>query len=405
MSLKPRTIGLVGVGAAVMFGLAYVAFRPDPVPVDLHLVSRGPMAVTINADGVTRIRDIYDVASPITGTAMRSPVIEGDRVRGGETLVASVRPMTPGLLDSRSLFQAEASAQEARAALQVAETDHAKAVDDQALAQSQFDRTQILVERDVASLTRLEDAAQRLAVADATLAAALARIDMAKSTLARAESMLQMPDATTEADQSCCMRLLAPADGIVLSVANESERPVTTGAQLLSIGDPTDIEIVADLLSRDAVRIAPGAEAMVERWGGDATLTARLTRIAPAARTKVSALGIEEQRVDAIFEITSPLDQRPALGDGFAVFLRIIEWRSGDALQVPLSAIFKRDDIWTVFVVDDETAYERAITLGQRNSQFAEVLDGLAEGEAVVMHPNDNLAAGQQIILRSTMAN
>lgn len=403
MSWKPRTIGLVGLGAAIMVGLAVVAFRPDPIPVDLHTVARGPMQVTINADGVTRIRDIYDVASPINGTALRSPVAVGDPVVAGQTLVATVRPATPGLLDSRSLLQAEASVQEAEAAVHVAETDLAKALDDQSLAQSQYDRAQTLVERGVASLTRLEDASQRLAVANATVEAAQARIDMAQSTLARTRTLLQDPATLADAQESCCLQLFAPADGVVLSVVSKSERPVSTGAPLLSIGNPADLEIVADLLSSDAVRIGPGAVASVERWGGDDPLRATLRHIAPSAVTKVSALGIEEQRVDAFFDLTSPPADRPALGDGFAVFLRIIEWENADALQVPLSAIFKRDSIWTVFIAKGGVVQERAITLGRRNSQFAEVLDGLAAGEQVVVHPNDALSAGQRIALRSTL--
>ncbi|WP_439154280.1 efflux RND transporter periplasmic adaptor subunit [Yoonia sp.] len=405
MSWKPRTFVLVGLGVTVMAGLAFVAFRPDPIPVDLHKVDRGLLQVTINADGETRIRDIYEVASPITGTAMRSPVAVGDQVVAGQTLVASVRPTTPGLLDSRSLLQAEASVQEAEAAVHVAETDLEKARDEQTLAQSQYDRAQTLVERGVASLTRLEDAAQRLAVANASVEAAQARIDMAQSTLARTRTLLREPDTLEQVAEGCCLRIYAPADGVVLSVASESERPVSTGAPLLSVGDPTDLEIVADLLSSDAVRIGPGSVATVERWGGDDTLQATLTHIAPSARTKVSALGIEEQRVDAFFDITSPPQERRTLGDGFAVFLRIVEWEAKDALQVPLSAIFKRDGTWVVFLAIDNTVIEREIKLGRRSNQYAEVLDGLVEGDRVVVHPNDALSAGQRIVLRSTLAN
>ena len=405
MSWKPRTIGLVGIGAAVMLGLAYISFREDPVPVDLHYVARAPLQVTINADGVTRVRDIYAVASPISGTALRSPVAVGDRVVSGETVVAVVQPMTPSLLDSRSQAQAEAAVNEARAALHVAETDLARAQNDQALAQSQFNRTQTLVERDVASLTRLEDAAQRLALANAEVEAAQARIAMANSTLVREQSMLQVPTASARANSSCCMELRAPADGVVLSVASESERPVVTGDPLVTIGDPTELELVADLLSTDAVRIAPGARAMVDRWGGAALLEAELDRISPSARTKVSALGIEEQRVDAVFNITSPLADRRALGDGFAVFVRIIEWEDDDALNVPLSALFKRDGVWSVFVVEDEIVREQAVTLGRRNAQFAQILDGLIEGDAVIMHPNDTISAGQRTVLRSALSD
>ena len=401
MSLKPRTIGLLGLGAALILGLGYVAFREDPIPVDLQIITRGPLAVTINADGVTRIKDIYDIASPITGTALRSPVAVGDRVVAGETVVAIVRPATPGLLDSRSLQQAQATVAEAEAARHVAETDLARATEERDLARSQYERTQTLVERDVVSLTQLEDALQRLAIAQSAVEAAEARIEMAQSTLNRAQTMLQGPQTTVDVDSSCCLEIRSPADGVVLSIAETSERPVMTGAPLLRLGDPAELEIVADLLSSDAVRLQIGAEAIVERWGGPDALSAALTSIAPAAETKVSALGIEEQRLDAVFDITSPPAQRTALGDGFAVFLRITEWRNDDALQVPLSALFKRNGDWAVFTAVDGIATEQMIRIGRQGTRFAEVLDGLVAGVAVVTHPNDQLISGGAIVDRS----
>ncbi len=400
MSLKPRTLGFIGLGAALMLGLGYVAFRQDPIPVDLHTIARGPLEVTINADGVTRIKDIYDIASPITGTAMRSPVKVGDPVVAGQTVVAIVRPATPALLDSRSLQQAQATVAEAQAALHVAETNLAQAAEERDLAQSHYERTQTLLERDVVSLTQLEDALQRLVITQSAVEAAEARIDMAQSTLNRAETMLQTPQSQAEVDASCCLEIKSPTDGVVLSIAETSERPVVTGAPLLRLGDPAELEIVADLLSSDAVRLQPGASAVVERWGGPNPLEARLKSIAPAAETKVSALGIEEQRLDAIFDITTPQDQRQGLGDGFAVFVRITEWRNEDALKVPLSALFKRDGNWAVFTAYDGIASEQPISIGRQGAQFAEVLDGLSEGMTVVVHPNDQLASGGIIMDR-----
>ena len=403
MSLKPRTIGLLGLGAALILGLGYVAFQKDPIPVDLHIITRGPLEVTINADGVTRIKDIYDIASPITGTALRSPVAVGDPVVAGETVVAIVRPATPGLLDSRSLQQAQATVAEAEAARHVAETDLARATEERDLARSQYERTQTLLERDVVSMTQLEDAVQRLAIAQSAVEAAEARIDMAQSTLNRAQTMLQSPQAAAEVDASCCLEIRSPADSVVLSIAETSERPVVTGAPLLRLGDPAELEIVADLLSSDAVRLQTGAQAVVERWGGPDALTASLTSIAPAAETKVSALGIEEQRLDAIFDISSPAAQRAGLGDGFAVFVRITEWRNDDALQVPLSALFKRNGDWAVFTAADGIATEQVIRVGRQGTQFAEVLEGLTVGTAVVTHPNDQLTSGGEIVDRSTL--
>jgi len=403
MYWKPRTIALIAIGGALLAGLGYVAFQGDPIPVDLHVLSRGPLEVTVTADGVTRIKDIYDIASPISGTALRSPVAVGDAVVAGETIVAVVRPATPGLLDRRSLLQAEASVQEAEAALHVAQTDLARAVKEQTLAKSQHDRTQTLVERDVASFTRLEDAMQRLAVADTAVEAAAARIDMAQSTLNRARTMLDVPSSLANGDDSCCLEITAPATGVVLSVASISRRPVVTGAPLLRLGDPAELEIVADLLSNDAVRLQIGAEATVERWGGARALSARLTHIAPAAETRISALGIEEQRLDAIFDLTSPPEARGTLGDGFAVFLRIMEWRKDDVLLVPLSALFKRNGNWAVFAAEGGIATELPIEIGQRNIFYAEVLEGLSAGMAVIVHPNDLLTAGAEIVERSSL--
>lgn len=396
MSITPRTVGLSVLGVAIVGALMFVSFRTDPVPVDLHLATRGPMQVTVNADGKTRIRDLYEIASPITGTARRAPVQVGDRVKGGETVVAIVEPATPVLLDTRSRRQAEASVQEARAALHVAETDLQKALEEQVYAKSQFDRIETLVRRNVSSVTQLETAQQRLAISDASVEAARARIDMARSTLERAEATLIDPDPATPHSEGCCVRLLAPVDGVVLSTPTISAHPVVSGSLLATIGDPSELEIVVDLLSSDAVRLPTGAKARIERWGGP-SLDAVLERIEPVARTKVSALGIEEQRVDSIFRLTS---DSAGLGDGFSVFARIIEWEADDALQIPVSALFRQGEGWHCFVAIGGQVELRRIKIGRRNTLMAQVLDGLAEGERVVTHPGDRLEPGAAITER-----
>lgn len=403
MAYSTRTIILSGVGIALIAGLAVVTFREDPVPVDLADVTRGTLEITVNADGETRVRDLYEVASPIAGTALRSPVEVGDKVTKGETVVASVQPSSSALLDERSRLQAEAALQEALAARNVAEADLQQAEETLAFAQSQFDRTKALVTRGVASITRLEDDTQRLKVADATRVAAKARLDMADGSIERARASLVDPGTTDNATTNCCIDLLAPADGVILAVSAISQRPVAIGTPLVSIGDPGDLELVADILSGDAVRLQPGALAYVERWGGDGILEARLDRIDPKARTKVSALGIEEQRVDAYFTLTSPPEERAGLSDGFSAFLRIVEWRSEDVIQLPLSAVFRNGADWAVFVAIDGIAQLRPVTLGRRNGQMTEVLSGLDVGERVVTHPSDALATGVSLIERSEL--
>ncbi|WP_299410120.1 HlyD family efflux transporter periplasmic adaptor subunit [uncultured Roseobacter sp.] len=403
MAYSTRTTLLLGFGVAVVAGLAYVSFREDPVPVDLAEVTRGPLEITINADGETEVRDLYEVASPIAGTALRSPVEVGDAVRAGETVVAVVQPSSSALLDTRSRLQAEAALQEALASRHVAQADLKQAEETKRFAQSQFDRTKALVARGVSSITQLEDNSQRLAVAIATVDAAQARIDMAEGVIGRARASLLDPEATASARSNCCIELTSPADGVILSVSAMSERPVTIGAPLVSIGDPDDLELVADILSNDAVRLEPGALAYVERWGGPNVLQAKLDRIEPKARTKVSALGIEEQRVDAYFTLTSPQEERSNLGDGFSVFLRIVEWHAEDVLQVPLSAVFRDGTAWAVFVARDGIAEMRNVTLGRRNGQMTEVQAGLEPGERVVTHPSDAISAGVSLVERSQL--
>lgn len=403
MGYSTRTLVLIGIGTALVAGLSYVSFRTDPVAVDLAVVTQGPLEVTINADGQTQVRDLFEVASPIAGMALRSPVAEGDSVLAGETVVAIVQPSSSGLLDARTQLQAKAVLQEAKAARHVAQADLKQAEEIQRYAQSQFDRTQVLVTRGVATVTQLESDSRKLAVADAAVEASLARIEMADGTIERAQASLLTPNDQDASAESCCIQLIAPADGVVLTVAAISERPVSIGTPLVSIGDPDQLELVADILSNDAVRLELGALAYVERWGGNEVLQAKLDRIDPKACTKTSALGIEEQRVDAYFSLISPSGVRPNLGDGFSVFLRIVEWRSEDALHIPLSAVFKDENGWAVFVALEGIAEKRAVTLGRRNDRRVEVLEGLERAEQVVTHPSDAIVAGVALVERSQL--
>ncbi len=391
-------VAVLGLGALIAWG-----FKPEPVPVDLAEITQGEMRITVDADGQTRIRDVFEVAAPITGRAQRSPVEVGDRVIAGKTVVAVVRPAAPALLDARSRQQAEAAVAEAEAALQVARSQVRQAEEDLIHANSQYTRIATLVERDVASRTRLEDAEQLRAIKEATLQAARSSQTMAEGALARARAALIDPDLENPANGSCCVELYAPTDGVVLDITEISERPVVAGMPLVRIGQPDNLEIVADLLSSDAVRVAPGSRAIVERWGGDAPLEAILRHIEPSATTKVSALGIEEQRVDVVFDLISPPDERPGLGDGYAVFLRIVEWQATGITQLPLSAAFRRGGTWHVFAAEDGIAKLREVTLGRRNGRAAEVLSGLTPGELVVTHPSDRVQNGVQLVDRATL--
>ncbi|GGF64018.1 HlyD family secretion protein [Mameliella alba] len=394
-----RTIGLSAVGLALVGGLAITAFRTDPIPVDTAPLVRGALSVTVDADGKTRIREVYEVSSPIAGTVLRLPVAVGDPVAKGVTVVAQVQPAVPTLLDARSRAQAVAALHEAEASVKFAEAEVARTEAQRAYAQSQFDRAKALADRGTASLTALETAAQQLQLAEADKLSAEARLAMSRAALESAQAVLAEPEQAP-GDGDCCLPILAPADGVVLSVEGESARPVMAGAPLLSIGDPDDLEIVVDLLSSQATRLAPGASVEVGRWGGEGTLAAELRLIEPAARTVVSALGIEEQRVDAVLDFTSPPEMRAGLGQAYAVFVRIEEWRTEDALLIPLSAIFRREGQWFTYVLADGTAHEISIEIGRRDGRSAEVLAGVKAGDRVILHPPDTVGDGVEVVER-----
>jgi len=405
MPFKPRTIIGILVGLVAVVGLFYVAFRTDPVPVDLHAIAHDDMRITVDADGKTRIKDIYEVSAPISGTAQRSPVSVGDTVVAGETVVAVVQPSETGFLDTRTRVQAEAAVREAEAAVQVAATTVRQAEEELNYAISQYSRIQTLVDRGVASLTQLEDAAQAKTVREAALDSAKASRAAAESALARARAALiePGPPQNGESDETCCVQIMAPADGVVLDIVNVSERPVQAGTPLLSIGQPDNLEIVADILSSEAVRIEEGAPVLVERWGGEEILRATVREIDPAAHTKVSALGIEEQRVDVTMDIDNADVVGKGLGDGFAVFVRIIVWEGENILQVPISALFRADGGWALFAVEDGVASQVAVAVGRRSGLMAEIVSGIGEGTRVITHPSDRVQDGAAVVDRSTL--
>lgn len=396
MAGRTRTTILALAGAALALGLGVLAFRPVPVSVDLVEVTRGPMAVTVDVDGKTRIREIYVVAAPITGTTLRSPVRVGDLVIRGETVVAQVKPVVPSLLDARSRQMVLADIHAAEAALDAAESRLKQAQENLTLAQSQYDRAAALLDRGVATLSRVEESAQALAVRKAAREAAASERAMAEGALERARAGLIGPEGANGSG-ACCVDIAAPADGLVLSIVEVSERPVLAGEPLLSIGAPDDLEIVADPLSRDAVRMPPGAVAEVLRWGGDTPLTARLQRIDPSARTEVSALGIEEQRVEAIFGIDGKAAAAAGLGDGYEVLLRVELWRGADVVQVPLGALFRTGAEWAVFTAEGGRARLRTVGIGRRNAYVAEVTSGLRPGDVVIAHPGEAVADGVRV--------
>lgn len=390
-------------GLALAAGAVW-SLWPQPQQVDLAPVSRGPMQGTLSAQGTTRVRAPFAIAAPIAGTADRSPVEVGDRVSAGETVVAILRPADPTLMDARSRAQAEAAVAEAEAAVALAETGLRQAEGALEHAATRLERTRALVDRGVVPRRMLDDFE---AAHDAALQgrlAALSQLDLSHATLGRAQAQFMGPQGIADPavpPGECCLRLVSPLDGVVLALADRSARPVQPGSPLLTVGNLDEMDVEIDLLSADAVQVPPGARAEIDRWGGPATLEARLRRIDPAAFTRVSALGIEEQRVRLHLDLLTPPAGRPGLGDGFRVQVRLILWEADGLLRVPQAALFRQGGGWAVFRAQDGRAVQVPVQIGRMAGDVAEVLSGLAEGERVILFPAATLAEGARIAPRA----
>ena len=395
---------LTGLSLAALAAVTVWALSPSAEPVDIAQVTRGPLEVTVEAEGKTQVRNPYLVTAPITGTTTRSPVEVGDTVERGNTVVAEIRPAEPAFLDARARAQAEAAVTEAQASVRLAEANIARAEADLAYAQTEYARNSELAARGIVPPRSLEAADQARRSADAALNAARSALDLNRATLAKAQAQLVAPTdpGAGAAAVTCCVQITAPTSGTILTIEDRSARLVQAGETLLTIGDLGDLEIEVDLLSSDAVRVAEGALAHVERWGGSGVLEARVRRIDPAAFTEVSALGIEEQRVRLKLDILTPPEQRVGLGDGFRTYIRIVVWSAEDALRVPQSALFRQGGGWAVFAIQDDRAVLTPVQIGQSNADAAEVLSGLEAGQSVVAYPGSRIADGIRITPRTT---
>jgi HlyD family secretion protein len=387
---------LIGLG---IVGLIAWALWPQPVPVDLAVIKKGPLEVTVEDEGVTRIREVYTVSAPILGKMLRSPREVGDEVVANKTLVAEIAPTAPTFLDVRSQRVNEAAVQAAQAAVDLAQAQIKQAKSQLEFARNDMRRAEELAASKTISARALDKARLDVDSAEAAVASAVATLEVRRRELESARAHLIQPGQVNAgtSSASCCVEVRSPINGVVLKIVAESEQVVLPGAPLIEIGDPGDLEIAVDFLSRDAVRIKPGAPARIESWGGDKILDARVKRIEPSGFTKVSALGIEEQRVKVILDFIGPADAWRQLGHGYRIIARVVVWHSDDALQVPLGALFREGDNWAVFVVADGRAHRRLVTIGERNLHAARIIDGLKPGEQVILHPSDRVHDGVRV--------
>jgi HlyD family secretion protein len=387
--------------AALAGGLIW-SFWPQPLSVEWTTVSRGPLQVTVDEDGKTRIRHRYVIASPLAGRLQRIALDPGDPVQRGGTLLAIIEPREPEILDARALAQAEARVGAAEAVWNRVEPAVERARIEWEHAETELTRYRNLAATASVSAQQLAEAemvyrAREQDLRSARLAQDIARFewDLAKAALLRAtprESGSETPGR---------FEIHSPIDGQVLRVFEKSETIVQPGTPLMELGDVEDLEVEVDVLSTDAVNIRPGAKAFLERWGGDRRLPATVRLVEPAAFTKISALGVEEQRVNVILDLDEPSGQRPPLGDAFRVEARIVIWEEDDVLQVPTGALFRQRNDWAVFLIEEDRAILRIVEVGQRNSQNAQILAGLQVGDRVIMHPGDQVSDAAPVLLRN----
>lgn len=367
--------------AAAILGLLVWGYWPRPLEVDMAQVSRGMLRVSVTEEGRTRIRERYVVAAPVAGLLRRIDLEAGDAVRVGSTL-AVIDPVAAPALDARSREQAVARVSAADAALSAAESDAE-------FARGEAGRARALRETQMISIRELDLAESRWRAAQAAVSGARAELESARAAL-------------LHAGISAGERVVipAPVEGVVLALRRKSEGPIVQGEPILDLGDLTDLEVEVDVLSGDAVRIGPGSAVLLHRWGGEGTIEGRVRTVEPAGFTKISALGVEEQRVLVIVDILDAPERRGRLGHGYRVEAEFVLWEEGGVLQVPASALFRSGDGWATFAVEAGVARERRVEPGHRTGLSAQILSGLSEGETVIVHPDRSLGDGRRVAPR-----
>lgn len=373
------------------------AFSPAPLPADFATVARGALKVTVEEEARTRVRDRYIVSAPLPGRMRRIELEPGDPVVAGKTVLALFQPTDPALLDVRTRAELAARVKAAEAALGGARAEVERIKADLAFAQSELKRAHGLVEEKVLAPRELEAAerqsqslARSLQSAEFSVRAAEYQLEVARA------SLLQ-----TRGGSAGAIPLYSPVNGVVLRRLHESEAVVPIGQPLIEVGDLNDLEIVSDLLSSAAVKVQAGQPVAIEQWGGDKALRGRVRRVEPSGFTKISALGVEEQRVNVVVDFDEPRSVWQRLGDGYRVEVRIIVWSAADVLKVPTSSLFRHEAAWAVYVVENGVAVRRLVEVGQRSGLEAEVVGGLTAGERIIVYPSDAIRDGVKVAARS----
>jgi len=397
---RPRfaRIGLIAAVAAVVAVIIWLFLYKPAVAVDFGQVDRGGVEVTVGDDGIARTREFYEVAAPVAGRLLRIDPEVGDPVVANETVLARLAPVDPGFLDERSRSISEARLAQSQAQLALEQAEVRRVESNLQLARREYERVAALSERGFVSRAALDRARTARDEATAAAAAARAAVAAARDGVAAARAQLAAPLAR---EQGGVIAVRSPVSGTVLQLFRESEAVVPAGASLVAVGDPRgDLEIVVDLLSTDAVRVRPGARAYIEEWGGDHALLGRVRRVEPFGFLKISALGVEEQRVNVRIDLVGNRADWERLGHGYRIEARIVVDKADDVLRVPASALFREGRDWAVFVNERGRARLRRIEVGLMNDRFAEVRKGLREGDRVALFPSETIADGTRLKAR-----
>jgi HlyD family secretion protein len=389
---SPRMLVLI---AVVLLGGGALAWmmRPQAVPVETAQVTRGPLETWIEEQGRTRVREIYDISAPLAGQTEREELHAGDPVQKGQ-IVVLIRPAAPPLIDARSRQEFTTAAQAAQASVRLAEADLKRAQAELTLADAEWRRGRTLAASGYLAQQGLDQRRMARDSAAAGVSTAQAAVAVRQREYDSARSRLIQPDETRPP-----IPVRSPVGGSVLKVLRESQQVVQPGELIMQVGDPRDIDVVVELLSTDAVAISPGAPARIEGWGGP-PLQAKVRRVEPSGFTKVSALGVEEQRVLTYLDFAEPEQAFARLGHDYRVTTRIITWSTPQTLQVPASALFRQGADWAVYRVEDGRAHLAKVQIGKRNEDAAQVLGGLSAGDRVVAYPGDRLTDGVRVKAR-----
>jgi len=394
MRLRAK-IGMLATAAVVAAGLA-LGFMPRAVPVDVAEAARAPLAVTVEEEGKTRVRERYTVSAPVAGYLRRIDLKAGDAVAAGQ-MVAVIEPARSVALDPRTRAQAQAQARAAQAALAAAQENARAASAAAQLAQQERARVEALRQSNFVSAQALDSARTAETRARAAEAAVQHAVRVARFDLATAQAAVASTDRLQAGGTAEQIPVRAPVAAHVLKLLHESEGAVTAGQPLLEIGDPASLEIEVEVLSTYAVKIAPGSKVILDRWGGERPVEGRVRVVEPSGFTKISALGVEEQRVRVIVDFSSPREAWARLGDGYRVEARFVLWEGQDVLQLPTSALFRQGEGWAAFVIDGRRARLAPVELGQRAGLATEVRSGLAAGDKVVAHPDETIKDGVRV--------